>query len=136
MHRIVVAIDNADAVESALVMALHFGTASHADLHFIAAEPPKDIQTGAIPEQQRAQFNCLREDIMARCRAVGVRADFEVLSPWSMNEIAIALRRLGPELVVIGHRRPRSLMQRLLHVSLAKRLLDRTPCPLLVAFEP
>lgn len=129
---VVAVFDDFDMAAEVLTWALRYCVRDRAILHFISAVPIENLETGIVPVRHRKSLECAREHLLARCHAAGIRARIDVLSCGRFSSVADALRRIGPDLVIVGHKQS-TFLQRLARVSLARYLMDRMPCPLLLA---
>jgi nucleotide-binding universal stress UspA family protein len=93
----------------------------------IVGEPP-------FAEVTRAAEEILQEGI-ARLAAKGLKVEGHVVSGEPVEQISAAARRLGADLIVLGHRH-RGPMQRWWQGSVGASLLDESPCSILVAIAP
>ena len=74
----------------------------------------------------------LLQPLRDRGRAAGVDVELEVVEGNPFEQIVAAADRLGADLLVVGHRR-RGWLGRLAEASVAKRVLDRVRCSVMVA---
>lgn len=129
---ILVAYDGTSSAEQAFETALDLARRGHASLHVIGVASAVEVETHVMHDKLRVQCAAWLEPLRGRGAAAGVGVEVEVaegVPPWV---IADAARRVGAGLIVVGHRR-RSVLRRCMEWSVAKRVLDRTPCPVLVA---
>lgn len=89
---------------------------------------------GAFAEGRRATREILREGI-ASLSALGLTAEGHIAVGDPVEEIAAAARRLGADLIVLGHRR-RGPLSRWWRNPVDVSLLEQVPCSLLVAVAP
>lgn len=71
------------------------------------------------------------QPLLARGASVGVNVELEVIEGIPASQIAAVTQRIEAELIVIGHRR-RGLLQRFAEASVAKRVIDRVTCEVVV----
>jgi nucleotide-binding universal stress UspA family protein len=88
---------------------------------------------GAFTETGRAADEILREGI-ANLASMGLKAKGHVVIGEPVEEIAAAARRIGADLIVLGHRQ-RGPLARWWQSSVGTSLLDAAPCSILVAIE-
>ena len=134
-NRILVAYDGTEAADQAFEVALGAAQQRGAGLHVIAVASAAEVETHIMHDRLRVECAAYLRPLPARGAAVHVDVEVEVTEGVPAWEIAGAARRIGADLIVIGHRR-RSLLRRCLETSVAKRVLDRTPCVVLVAAPP
>jgi nucleotide-binding universal stress UspA family protein len=133
MHqKILVAYDGTEAAEQAFKTALDLASAGHASLHVIAVASAAEVETHALHDRLRAECAAYLEPLPRRGAAVDVDVDVEVVDGIPAWVIPSAAERVGARLIVIGHRR-RNLLRRCMQASVAKRVIDRAPCDVLVA---
>ncbi len=132
IHKILVAYDGTDAADRAFEVALDVARRIDAQLHVVAVASAAEIETHVMLDRLRIECAAYLEPLYARGSAARVDVEVEVAEGVPAGEIAAAARRIGADLIVIGHRH-RSLLQRCMGASVAKRVLDRAPCDVLVA---
>lgn len=131
-HPILVAYDGTQAADQAFEVALGAARLSGAGLHVIAVASAAEVETHVLRDRQRVECAAYLRPLPGRGAAAHVDVEVEVTEGVPAWEITSAARRIGADLIVIGHRR-RSLLRRCMEASVAKRVLDRAPCPVLVA---
>jgi nucleotide-binding universal stress UspA family protein len=82
-------------------------------------------------EVSRATEEILQEGI-AQLAAKGLKVEGHIASGEPVEQIADAARRLGADLIVLGHRH-RGPLERWWQNSVGSSLLDASPCSILVA---
>jgi len=113
-----------------------------ADVHLLAVIRPNAgavvaeaiVAETPFAELTRAAGDILREGI-AQLAAKGLKVEGHVVEGEPVEQIASAARRLGADLVVLGHRH-RGPLQRWWQSSVGSTLLDESPCSILVALAP
>jgi len=133
MHRILVGYDGSEparkALEQACALAMQFGcplcvltgAADRLDLARGEAHPALEVEPGRAIAEEGAH----------RAREAGV-ADVEVRTSIEAPDDALVLEASdGYDLLVVGHQGGRPIRERLLG-SVAKSVLDRAPCSVLV----
>jgi nucleotide-binding universal stress UspA family protein len=134
-NRILVAYDGTEAADQAFEVALGAARQRGAGIHVIAVASAAEVETHVMHDRLRVECAAYLRPLPARGAAVHVDVEVEVTEGIPAWEIAGAARRIGADLIVIGHRR-RSLLRRCMETSVAKRVLDRAPCAVLVAPPP
>lgn len=132
IHKILVAYDGTDAANRAFEVALDVARRFGAQIHAVAVASAAEIETHVSLDRLRIECAAYLEPLQARGSAAHVDVDVEVAEGIPAWAIAAAARRIGADLIVIGHRH-RNLLQRCMEASVAKRVLDRAPCAVLVA---
>jgi len=118
-------------------LARRFGAATHLlavirpNAGAIVAEAM--LGEGAFAETGRAAEEILHEGT-AKLASMGLKAQGHVVIGDPIGEIAAAARRLGADLIVLGHR-PRGPLARWWQSSVGSSLLEEAPCSILVAIE-
>ena len=131
-HKILVAYDGTDSAKAAFETALDMARRSDACLHVIAVASAVEVETHVMHDRLRVECAAYLEPLLKRGADIHVDVQVEVSEGIPAWEIANAARRIGADLIVIGHRR-RGLLRRCLETSVAKRVIDRAPCDVLVA---
>ena len=131
-HKILVAYDGTASAERAFETALDLARRGGASLHVIAVASAAEVETHVMHDRLRVECAAYLEPLLKRGANAQVEVQVEVSEGIPAWEIASAARRVGADLIVIGHRR-RSLLRRCMETSVAKRVLDRAPCAVLVA---
>lgn len=134
-NRILVAYDGTEAADQAFEVALGAARQRGGGLHVIAVASAVEVETHVMHDRLRGECAAYLRPLPARGAAVHVDVEVEVTEGIPAWEIAGAARRIGADLIVIGHRR-RGLLRRCMQTSVAKRVLDRAPCAVLVAAPP
>ena len=132
IHKILVAYDGTDAADRAFEVALDVARRIDAQLHVVGVACAAEVETHVMRDRLRVDCAAYLKPLYARGSAAHVEVEVEVADGVPAWEIAQAARRIGADLIVIGHRH-RNLLQRCMEASVAKRVLDRAPCAVLVA---
>jgi nucleotide-binding universal stress UspA family protein len=133
MQRVIlVAYNGTEAAEQAFETALEMAKHSQARLHVIAVASAAEVETHVMHDRLRIECAAYLEPLSGRGAVVHVDVEVEVAEGMPAREIARAAERVGASLIVIGRRR-RNLLRRCMEASVAKRVLDRAPCNVLVA---
>ena len=131
-HKILVAYDGTYAADRAFELALDVARRFDAHLHVVGVASAAEVETHVMLDRLRVECAAYLVPLRARGAVAGVDVGVEVAEGIPAWEIAAAARRIGANLIVIGHRH-RSLLRRCMEASVAKRVLDRAPCAVLVA---
>jgi nucleotide-binding universal stress UspA family protein len=100
-------------------------------LHILSVTHAVDIETHLRLDREIAHMATVLEPLRARAIAAGIEATVQVAEGAAALVIPEVARAQGARLIVIGHRH-RSLVRRMAEMSVAKRILDRAPCEVLV----
>jgi nucleotide-binding universal stress UspA family protein len=118
-------------------LALRFGAAAH----LLAVMRPNAgavvaealVSEGAYTEARRAAEEILHEGT-GKLAAMGLAAQGHMVVGDPVEEIAAAARRVGADLIVLGHHH-RGPLARWWQSSVGSSLLEQSPCSILVALE-
>lgn len=131
-NRILVAYDGTLPAKSAFEQAARLAMQAHRPLHLVAVAWTAEVETRADIERKIKRYQSMLRDLCERSRSVGLEIEIEVIEGVPYEQIVNAATRFHADLLVIGHRR-RGLMYRFAELSVAKRVIDRAPCPVMVA---
>ncbi len=145
MHRaILIALDGAPRNRALLDTALRY---AQPDRHVLRVLMAVDVAYALSPGDtaQRREYPAASEEglharralslALAHLRERGVDAEGTLLAGDPASVILAEARRIGCELIVMGHRHL-SRVGRLLDPSVSAEVLDRSPCPVLIAACP
>ena len=104
IHNILVAYDGTDAADRAFELALDIGRRDDARLHVVAVASAAEVETHVMLDRLRIECAAYLEPLQARGSAAHVDVEVEVAEGVPAWEIAAAARRIGADLIVIGHR--------------------------------
>jgi nucleotide-binding universal stress UspA family protein len=128
---ILVAYDDTPEGEAALARAIEIAVLERMRLHILSVVQTVDIETHIRVEREVAHRLEMLEPLRARATAAGVEATAQVAEGAAALVIPEVARAQEARLIVIGHRH-RGLFSRMAEMSVAKRVLDRAPCEVLV----
>jgi nucleotide-binding universal stress UspA family protein len=128
-NKILVAYDGTPSAESAFEQAARLARAERQALHVVAVAWTPEVETRVAMDMQ---VKALLEQLRSRESNMDLDLRTEVAEGNPHEQIVRVAKRLDADLLVIGHRR-RGLMQRLAETSVAKRVIDRAHCPVMVA---
>ena len=131
-NKILVAYDGTPSAESAFEQAARLARAERQALHVVAVAWTPEVETRVAMDMQVKEFKALLEQLRSRESNMDLDLRTEVAEGNPHEQIVRVAKRLDADLLVIGHRR-RGLMQRLAEASVAKRVIDRAHCPVMVA---
>lgn len=130
-HVVVMLLEDANLSSSTVGAALRECRLREAALHVVCIIP-FDLETGRPPITLHQAFARLEEDLHPLAAAAGIELTMHVTGTRFPELIAGSVKRLDAELLVIKHS-PRRRFWGVHANSLAKRLLDIAPCPILVS---
>ena len=140
-QRIVLAYDGSASGQKALLDCRDIAQWTHARLHLIAVMPsmvPAFAIEGAFPDPQvqqdveRTYAFTLAEGV-ARLTGSGCTALGEVVTGEPVSEICAFARRVGADLIVVGHRHREGWAARWWRGSTSGSIIECAPCSVLVA---
>lgn len=102
-----------------------------ATLHVVCVVP-LDIETGQTPPSLRGALGALEQGLRPQAREAGVDIRMHVTGMRNAELLAGSVRRLEAQMLVMDHV-PSARFWGLNPESLAKKMLDLAPCPVLVA---
>lgn len=130
---ILVGYDGSESAERAFKIALGLARDHAARIVVLAvarpAEPAADVELEAVLEQGERYYNKCFEAL--KQQAEGTSATFEVVVGHPAEYLVDYACRIKADLIVVGHH-GRSGIQRWLMGSVADRVADHAPCPVLV----
>jgi nucleotide-binding universal stress UspA family protein len=138
--RILFAYDGTEAGQKALLDGLDIAQWSQAELELIAVMPPATpfvpaeggIYDGELDEQLKRQYEEILADGLRRLSAAGRAARGEVLVGDTIEAITSYARKIGADLIVVGHKHLDSWAARWWRGSTSKSLIERAHCSVLV----
>ena len=131
LRNVVLAYDGSGASDRAFEHALDLAKEAHASLHVVAVAWTAEIETRVGLDKVRLDCWTRLDTLRERGIAAHVDVAVEVAEGGPSEQIVAAADRVGADLLIIGHRR-RSLLCRMAEASVAKRVIDRAHCPVLV----
>ena len=136
MRHLIVAYDGTSAAERAFLEALELARSGNWQVHAVAVAWSAEVETRVGLDQERNHCWERLQPLRARGEALHVPIDLEVRESNAASSVAeqivASAQQVHADLIVIGHRR-RSLVRRLAEASVAKRVIDRARCSVLVA---
>jgi len=130
--RILLAYDGTRSSDLAFERAMEVAHEAHAPLHIVAVAWAAEVETHASLDKARAQCWAYLTQLRKKGADPEVDLDMEVVEGNCAEQIVATADRLGADLIVMGHRQ-RTLLSRLSEASLAKRVIDRARCCVLIA---
>jgi nucleotide-binding universal stress UspA family protein len=136
MKRILVAYDGSDSAKKAFSLALDLAAKYGAELSALAvARPPEfgdEVETEALTENSKKHYWHVLKPLHDIAVAANVAVHFDVAVGHPAEQIVRRAESWQADLIVVGHR-GRTLFERWLIGSVAKRVISYAPCAVLVA---
>jgi nucleotide-binding universal stress UspA family protein len=141
---IVLAYDGSEAGQKALLDCEEIGQWSQARLHLVAVMPSPVPLVGTegwtysaeAEGVETARFQAVLDAGVVRLRGSGLEVQGELGVGNSVDEIVRVARRVGAELIVVGHKHLESWAERWWRGSVSKSLIEHAPCSVLVVITP
>ncbi len=138
--KILLAYDGSDAGQKALLESRELAQWSQSELHLIAVMPSAMSFVGLeggvydveLEEREKKKYTGVLEDGLRRLEESGWSARGEVVTGEAIDEITKAARRIGADLVVVGHKHLDSWAARWWRGSISGALIEHAPCSVLV----
>jgi len=131
MKKILVAYDGSESAEKAFDLALDLARCFHAEVHVLAVvrlpEPADDIETEAILESAREYYEKLFAVLRQKSSGQGILLTFEIMVGHPAEQIVFVAELKNIDHIVMGHR-GKTLFQKWLLGSVAKRVMSYAPC--------
>jgi nucleotide-binding universal stress UspA family protein len=140
-QRILLAYDGTEAGQKALLDCQDIAQWSHAELVLIAVSPLPAATIGfeggyydSVSEAaERQRYRDILDDGLRRLRESGHSVQGEVLVGDQVTEIAGYAKKIGADLIVVGHKHLGSWAARWWRGSSSPALIEHAPCSVLVA---
>ena len=137
--RILLAYDGSEPGQKALLESKDLAQWGKSELFLIAVMPPPAAFIGGeggvydlgLEEQERKEYNGILEDGLRRLREAGHTVKGEVVVGEAVIEIAEYARKVGADLIVVGHKHLDSWAARWWRGSVSKALIEEAPCNVL-----
>lgn len=137
--RILLAYDGSDAGQKALLDCKELAQWSQSEVYLIAVMPSAMSFVGLeggvydveLEEREKKKYQSVLEDGLRRLAEAGWEAKGEVLVGEAIDEISKAARRIGADLIVVGHKHLESWAARWWRGSVSGALIEHAPCSVL-----
>ena len=138
--RILLAYDGSDAGQKALLDCKEIAHWSEAELYLIAVMPSAMSFVGLeggvydieLEEREKKKHQAVLEDGVRRLAEIGTGAKGEVVVGEAIDEITKYARKVGADLIVVGHKHLDSWAARWWRGSISGALIEHAPCSVLV----
>ena len=131
MKKILVAYDGSEPAEKAFDLALDFARCFHAEIYVLAVtrlpEPADDIETEAIMESAHEYYEKLFAVLRQKSSGQNISLRFETMVGHPAEQIIFFAEAKNIDHIIMGHR-GKTLFQKWLLGSVAKRVMSYAPC--------
>jgi nucleotide-binding universal stress UspA family protein len=137
--RILLAYDGSEPGQKALLESRDLAEWGKAELFLIAVMPPPAAFIGGeggvydlgLEEQERKEYQGVLEDGLRRLRDAGHTVKGEVVVGEAVTEISEYAKKVGADLIVVGHKHLDSWAARWWRGSVSKAIIEEAPCNVL-----
>ena len=137
--RILLAYDGSESGQKALLESKDLAEWGKAELFLIAVMPPPAAFIGGeggvydlgLEEQERKEYQGVLEDGLRRLREAGHTVKGEVVVGEAVTEISEYAKKVGADLIVVGHKHLDSWAARWWRGSVSKAIIEEAPCNVL-----
>lgn len=138
--QILLAYNGSESGQKALLDCREIAQWSGAKLFLVAVMPPPaafvggegGVYDGRYEEEERREYQAILDDGMRRLREGGHAVEGEVVVGDAVDAIAAMAKRIGADLIVVGHKHLDSWAARWWRGSVSKSLIEHAPCSVLV----
>jgi nucleotide-binding universal stress UspA family protein len=140
--RILLAYDGSEPGQKALLDSLDIAQWSQAELHLVAVMPrlatayaglEGGLYINESEEEEKQRFDEVLQDGLRRLAGSGYPARGELLVGEPVTEISAYAKKIGADLIVIGHKHLDSWAARWWRGSTSPALIEHAPCSVLVS---
>jgi nucleotide-binding universal stress UspA family protein len=128
---VVVAHDGTTSSDKAFDEAVAIGARDTARVILLFVVFSGEVETHTRVERIAGVDAELGQHLKQRAAALGVPIEVDIAEGIPATTIAVEAARLGADLIVMGHRQ-RDLWHRCTEASVAKRVIDKAPCEVLI----
>ena len=137
---ILLAYNGSEAGQKALLGCCDIAQWSHSTLSLVAVMPnnygligvDSGVYSGDLIENEKKRYQSVLDEGVRRLADMGYQAGGEVLMGETVDEIARHARKIGSDLIVVGHRHLGSWAARWWRGSISGSLIEHSPCSVLV----
>jgi nucleotide-binding universal stress UspA family protein len=137
--RILLAHDGSDAGQKALLDCQDLAQWSHAELFLVAVMPSAMSFVGLeggvydieLEEREKKKYQAILDDGIRRLSDAGYTASGQVVMGEAVDEITKQARKVGADLIVVGHKHLDSWAARWWRGSISGALIEHSPCSVL-----
>jgi nucleotide-binding universal stress UspA family protein len=131
VKHVLVAYDGSESAERAFDFGLTLASKFDSALHVVAVarppEPPEEVETEAVIEGAREQYQRQFKELQARAGKAGIKATFAVAIGHPAEQILQHAEKHAVDHIVMGHR-GRSFFGRWLVGSVSKQVMHYAAC--------
>jgi nucleotide-binding universal stress UspA family protein len=138
--RILLAYDGSETGQKALLGGGDIADLAHSEVFMIAVMPPPSALIGGeggvydakLEEEEKREYKAILEDGLRRLKEAGHNASGELVVGDAVDEITAYAKKIGADLIVVGHKHLDRWVSRWWRGSLSKSLIEHAPCNVLV----
>lgn len=138
--KILLAYDGSDAGQKALLDCRDLAQWSQSEVFLIAVMPSAMSFVGLeggvydveLEEREKRKYQAVLEDGLRRLSEAGYTAQGEVVVGEAVDEITRYAKKIGADLIVVGHKHLESWAARWWRGSISGALIEHAPCSVLV----
>jgi len=138
--RILLAYDGSETGQRALLDCRDMANWSRAELYLVAVMPPPAAFIGGEggiydvdrEKEEEQAFRDILDDGLKRLAQSGSAPKGEVLVGDAVDEIVAYAKKMGADLIVVGHKHLEGWARRWWRGSISKSLIEHAPCSVLV----
>ena len=138
--KILMAYDGSDAGQKALLDCKELADWSQSQLCLVAVMPSAMSFVGLeggvydveLEEREKKKYRGVLDDGLRRLEEAGWSAQGEVVTGEAIDEITKYARKIGADLIIVGHKHLDSWAARWWRGSISSALIEHAPCSVLV----
>ena len=142
--KILLAYDGSDAGQKALLDCRDVAQWGQSELHLVAVMPSAMSFVGLeggvydveLEEREKKKYRAVLDDGLRRLSQAGYAARGEVVTGEAIDEITKTARKVGANLIVVGHKHLDSWAARWWRGSISGALVEHSPCSVLCVISP
>ena len=142
-NKILIAYDGSQSGRTALFECSYLATQSKAEIHLIAVVQPVpaavlyEVVISEVPDatDETEHHRKLLEEGVQMLRERGFPAQGHLARGEPVEQISEHAKRLGADLIIVGHRRAKGWAERWWRGSIGATLMDSAPCSVLIAMS-
>ena len=138
--KILLAYDGSESGQNALLQSREIADWGKSEMALVAVMPPPAAFIGGeggvydvgLEEEERKEFQSILDDGVRRLVEGGHKVSGELLVGEAVIEICDYAKKIGADLIVLGHKHLDSWAKRWWRGSTAKAIVEHAPCNVLV----
>ena len=142
--KILLAYDGSEAGQKALLDCREIAQWSQSELHLVAVMPSAMSFVGLeggvydveLEEREKRKYRAVLDDGLRRLSEAGFVARGEVVTGEAVDEISKYAKKIGANLIVVGHKHLDSWAARWWRGSISGALIEHAPCSVLCVITP